>query len=622
MACILPCMQMQTQTGAQSCGCLARRHTVSLCQLAVLRGGALRGGGGRGGERSDDAAGTEGESTFEHERPVDGAKSGRGQAVVYNHQRHLLTRRSSSDGMLQARAARNALPRHFGAWNASAAVGWNASAAVGWNASAAVLKRRGNSRPRMSRAHSEVTFPSMDSYAYSERTDLGFSLFLDRRCKIVYFIGNAQGLHNLAEAHELLVENGGDRFLDARLTPKGLEECLHLKTEILSSSYPLDIQLIVTSPLTRALQTSIHALSDIPLGPSPASSTRSRAQSRCVSPQPEPLTATDGSITDPSRHFEHLNQPPGMYTAHRVSMRGEALATAALRASAQRRHADVAGSGAGGGRVGWANPYDYSRYDGSFRMDKGDDARPSAPGEARGRDDCGEEDKSSLSQQELVTGAGQKNSNTTMDGGMKMEMTGGTIPIVATELCRERITGLPCDRRRPIQQLKKEFPKVDFTHVLDDEDVLAGRVEEDSELCRKRATRFLQWLCARPEQRIAVVSHSGFLTHLFSQFGMSTHVNMASKDLRELHRRPLHAEMRGVCLAAHRPFNAAEIERGSEHATSLLRDPKLPKDKGEDKDAARRGPPSHEAAATVQMPLPPPQRWDPNQGRKRSPTTL
>ena len=35
----------------------------------------------------------------------------------------------------------------------------------------------------------QVTFPSMDSYAYSARSDLGFSLFLDRRCKIVYFIG-------------------------------------------------------------------------------------------------------------------------------------------------------------------------------------------------------------------------------------------------------------------------------------------------------------------------------------------------------------------------------------------------------------------------------------------------
>ena len=32
-------------------------------------------------------------------------------------------------------------------------------------------------RPRMSRAHSEVTFPSTDSYAYSRRTDLGFYLF-------------------------------------------------------------------------------------------------------------------------------------------------------------------------------------------------------------------------------------------------------------------------------------------------------------------------------------------------------------------------------------------------------------------------------------------------------------
>jgi hypothetical protein len=117
----------------------------------------------------------------------------------------------------------------------------------------------------------------MDSYAYSARSDLGFSLFLDRRCKIVYFIGkrkkaaltllallallalwytststdaaakhrllyigsakgthnflffseektssffskektsyffigNAEGTHNLVEAYELLAENGG-----------------------------------------------------------------------------------------------------------------------------------------------------------------------------------------------------------------------------------------------------------------------------------------------------------------------------------------------------------------------------------------------------------------------------
>ena len=54
-------------------------------------------------------------------------------------------------------------------------------------------------RPRMSRAHSEVTCLFIISYAYSERTDLGFSLFLDRRCKIIYFIDNAEAFHNLVE---------------------------------------------------------------------------------------------------------------------------------------------------------------------------------------------------------------------------------------------------------------------------------------------------------------------------------------------------------------------------------------------------------------------------------------
>ena len=164
------------------------------------------------------------------------------------------------------------------------------------NASATASKRRvlGRVRSRMSRAHSEVTFPSMDSYAYSERTDLGFSLFLDRRCKIVHFIGNAEGQHNLVEAHQLLVENGGDAFYDARLTDKGLEECERLKMEISNTKIPLDFQLIITSPLTRALQTSTVALAD---AGTPPPFIRSRAQSRCVSPQPEPLTVP--AVMDP-----------------------------------------------------------------------------------------------------------------------------------------------------------------------------------------------------------------------------------------------------------------------------------------------------------------------------------
>lgn len=108
------------------------------------------------------------------------------------------------------------------------------------------------------------------------------------------------------------------------------------------------------------------------------------------------------------------------------------------------------------------------------------------------------------------------------DGAQGGEEEGeARVPVVATELCRERITGLPCDRRRPRSVLHKEFPHVDFSLIKEDEDELPQRVLEDAELCKRRATRFLQWICSRPEQRIAVVSHSGFLTHLFSQFGMN-----------------------------------------------------------------------------------------------------
>ena len=53
-------------------------------------------------------------------------------------------------------------------------------------------------------------------------------------------------------------------------------------------------------------------------------------------------------------------------------------------------------------------------------------------------------------------------------------------------------------------------------------------------------------VCCSVLQRDAVCTD----TYLSSQFGMTKHYNIASKDLRELHRRPLHAEMRGVLQCA------------------------------------------------------------------------
>lgn len=43
----------------------------------------------------------------------------------------------------------------------------------------------------------------------------------------------------------------------------------------------------------------------------------------------------------------------------------------------------------------------------------------------------------------------------------KLERT----PWVAHEAVRERIGRNPCDRRRPLSEIKAEFPAVDFSHV-------------------------------------------------------------------------------------------------------------------------------------------------------------
>lgn len=48
--------------------------------------------------------------------------------------------------------------------------------------------------------------------------------------------------------------------------------------------------------------------------------------------------------------------------------------------------------------------------------------------------------------------------------------TAPPVPVVAVEWCREAHGGHPCDQRRPISVIAKEFPQVDFSQVATDED--------------------------------------------------------------------------------------------------------------------------------------------------------
>lgn len=121
----------------------------------------------------------------------------------------------------------------------------------------------------------------------------------------------------------------------------------------------------------------------------------------------------------------------------------------------------------------------------------------------------------------------------------------GCPPFLAYELCREHLGVHPCDRRSATSTYRARFPAVDFSLIATEQDVqwtLEHR-ETKAEI-RARGLAFLQWVMARPEQHIAVVTHSSFLHFTMSCFGhdAATHV----QD--DLHRWYDNCEMRTVVL--------------------------------------------------------------------------
>ncbi|VVA90667.1 unnamed protein product [Arabis nemorensis] len=85
-------------------------------------------------------------------------------------------------------------------------------------------------------------------------------------------------------------------------------------------------------------------------------------------------------------------------------------------------------------------------------------------------------------------------------------------PIVALEICRERMGRYPCDRRESISAHRTCFTEIDFTMIENDEDALWQADErENLEDVASRGLHFLKWLWERPEKEIAIVSHGIFL---------------------------------------------------------------------------------------------------------------
>mmetsp|Transcript_97242 Transcript_97242/g.208603 ORF Transcript_97242/g.208603 Transcript_97242/m.208603 type:complete len:314 (+) Transcript_97242:30-971(+) len=88
----------------------------------------------------------------------------------------------------------------------------------------------------------------------------------------------------------------------------------------------------------------------------------------------------------------------------------------------------------------------------------------------------------------------------------------GGLAVLANELCHETAGRHTCDKRLGKSALAAAFPPVDYSAIETEEDPFWSDWERESlaQLAR-RAGRFAEWLKDRPEPRIAVAAHSGFL---------------------------------------------------------------------------------------------------------------
>lgn len=122
------------------------------------------------------------------------------------------------------------------------------------------------------------------------------------------------------------------------------------------------------------------------------------------------------------------------------------------------------------------------------------------------------------------------------------------VPLIAVEMCREAHGGHPCDKRRPISAIRREFPRVDFSLIETDADTWHN--PDRRETVREvsiRCDKFLAVLRARPERNLVVVSHGVFLETLLNRCGLLC-TDDAVKG-----RRFENAEMRSVVIGGWLP---------------------------------------------------------------------
>jgi len=98
----------------------------------------------------------------------------------------------------------------------------------------------------------------------------GFSVFLKKRTKTIYFIRHAEGIHNEA-AREAGTDNvlvGDMKFWDSPLNTTGVDQCIKFRRDVIEKE-KMQAELVVVSPMTRTLQTAMFCMGPLHGTPSP-----------------------------------------------------------------------------------------------------------------------------------------------------------------------------------------------------------------------------------------------------------------------------------------------------------------------------------------------------------------
>ncbi|XP_047065164.1 phosphoglycerate mutase-like protein 1 [Lolium rigidum] len=87
-------------------------------------------------------------------------------------------------------------------------------------------------------------------------TGAGTALYPLHRCKTIYLVRHAQGIHNV-EGHKDVRAYLSPALLDAQLTPLGWSQVDCLREHVTKSGLAKKIELVITSPLLRTMQTAV-----------------------------------------------------------------------------------------------------------------------------------------------------------------------------------------------------------------------------------------------------------------------------------------------------------------------------------------------------------------------------